>query len=281
MIWDCMWTQLFGGSVPSSGSEMVNEEKQNERKQTHNSLSVHAPICQHMAKNVTQNASDWDRERGKQNVLLVRRKKIIFIIAHFFWTTEPFQQPSDSAGVFFDFYTWSWFLVWWSPSKFFPPKKKTKITRKRASPVYACNSFQQPIFTHAMCSNLSGNYCVHVKKNIVDLDYAPVSPKKIDLCKPKDHEHFSCWRKNSVTTNVGYFSDLVSFGYRFARTFSMIDTWSRRRFLQTLLNSVQILKDQNLISRQNRMRHILFYDAVWLAGGWFVLFDQKIRTENG
>lgn len=47
---------------------------------------------------------------------------------------------------------------------FFPRKKKTKITRKRASPVYACNSFQQPIFTHAMCSNLGGNYCVHVKK---------------------------------------------------------------------------------------------------------------------
>lgn len=64
-------------------------------------------------------------ERGENRMFcLFAEKKIIFIIAHFFWTTEPFQQPSDSAGVFFDFYTWSWFLVWWSPSKFFPPKKK-------------------------------------------------------------------------------------------------------------------------------------------------------------
>lgn len=57
------------------GQKWSTKKNKTKKKQTHNSLSVHAPICQHMAKNVTQNASDWDRERGKQNVLLVRRKK--------------------------------------------------------------------------------------------------------------------------------------------------------------------------------------------------------------
>lgn len=115
-------------------------------------LSLPAPIYQHMAEEkYTETVSKWESERKKWKSGKMKRfacsqnhfdHRISFENVRV--QTNQLNQPNDDNDsvsvhiwwkkgerikevVFFDFYTWSWFLMWWSPSKFFFPKNCVKI----------------------------------------------------------------------------------------------------------------------------------------------------------